>query len=111
MLVPLVATPVTPAGTAAVQLNDVPGVALVRFTETLDVPEQIDWSGCENVTDGAGFTVIVKVFGCPLHPSNCGVTVMVAVTGVVPLLIAANAAMSPLPVAGSPIAGVLLLQL
>ncbi len=40
-----------------------------------------------------------------------GVTVIVAVTGDVPVFTAANEAMLPLPLAASPIDGVLLVQL
>ena len=40
-----------------------------------------------------------------------GVTVTVAVTGVVPLFTAANGAIFPVPFAGRPIDGVLLVQL
>lgn len=40
-----------------------------------------------------------------------GVTVIVATTGAVPLFTAVNEAMSPVPLAASPIEGVLLVQL
>jgi hypothetical protein len=56
-------------------------------------------------------TVIVKVCGVPVQPFTVGVTVMVAITGAAPGLIAANAAMFPLPLAASPIEGVLFTQL
>jgi hypothetical protein len=35
-----------------------------------------------------GFTVIVKVDGVPMHPFAVGVTVIVAATGDVPVLLA-----------------------
>jgi hypothetical protein len=61
--------------------------------------------------DGEGLTVIVKVCTEPVHPLAVGVTVIVAVTEVVPGLVAVNAAMFPVPVAASPIEVLLLLQL
>ena len=42
------------------------------------------------VTVGLGFTVIVKVTGVPLHPFADGVTVIVEVTGLVPVFVAVN---------------------
>jgi len=46
--------------------------------------------------------VIVNVDGVPVHPFAVGVTVMMEVTGVVPLLAAVNAAISPFPLAPNP---------
>ncbi len=49
---------------------------------------------------GVGLTVMVKLCGVPAHPLAEGVTVMVAVTGAVVLLIAVKLAMLlsvPLP--------------
>ncbi len=66
-------------------------------------------------TVGDGFTVIVKVIGLPVQviPPFVidGVTVMVAITGVVLVFIAVNAAMLPVPIAARPILGVLFVQL
>ena len=53
-------------------------------------------------TAGVGFTVMVKVSGVPGHPLAVGVTVMVAVTGAVPVLVAVKAPMLPLPDAPKP---------
>jgi len=61
-------------------------------------------------TLGAGFTVMVKLLGVPTQPLAVGVTVIVATTGVVPVLTAVNTGMSPLPVAAKPIAGLLFVQ-
>lgn len=58
------------------------------------------------VTVGVGLTVIVNDVVDPLHEPNEGVTTIVAVTGAAPVLIAANAAMLPVPVGASPIDGV-----
>jgi hypothetical protein len=60
---------------------------------------------------GVGLTVIVAVIGVPEQPLATGVTVIVAVTGEVPALIAANDRMSPEPEAPRPIEVVLLVQL
>ena len=63
------------------------------------------------MTVGVGSTVKVNVTGVPLHPFAIGVTVIVAVAGVVPALVAVNAFILPEPLAGRPIAGLLLVQL
>jgi hypothetical protein len=66
-------------------------------------------------TVGVGFTVIVKDFDVPLHVTlplvYTGVTVIVAVTGTIPILTAANEAISPVPLAPRPIEVVLFVQL
>jgi len=54
---------------------------------------------------------MVKVNGKPGHPKADGVTVMVAVTAVLPVLVAVNAAIFPLPLAGKPIEVLLFVQL
>ena len=61
----------------------------------------------ENCTVGAGFTVMVNVLGGPEQPSATGVTVIVATTGIVPVLIALNDAIFPVPLAPNPIEVVL----
>ncbi len=69
----------------------------------------VGWSTCAE-----GLTVMVNEVVGPSHVtelcSKWGVTVMVATTGEVPLLVAVNELMSPLPEAASPIDGVLLTQ-
>ena len=62
-------------------------------------------------TVAPGLTVIVNEAGVPLHPLAVGVTVMVAVTGDAPGLLAVNDAMLPVPLAARPMEGVLLVQL
>ena len=56
-----------------------------------------------------GFTVIVNVSGLPGQDTvpfvNVGVTVIVAITGAVPELVAVKDAIFPLPDAGSPMPG------
>ena len=60
-------------------------------------------------------TVIVKLVVGPVQGTpplvKVGVTVIVAVTGDVPVLMPVNAAILPVPLAPSPIEGVLLTQL
>src|SRR5512143_1419940 len=50
-----------------------------------------------------GLTVIVNVCGGPVQPLAVGLTVIVATTGLFPVFVAINAAMSPVPLAGRPI--------
>ena len=58
------------------------------------------------ITSPVGLTVIVKVFEGPVQLGppfvNVGVTVMVAITGAVPELVAVNEAILPLPEAARP---------
>jgi hypothetical protein len=63
------------------------------------------------VIRGDGFTVILKLLGNPVHPFRLGVTVIVATTGFVPLFLAANGEISPVPVADKPIEVLFILQL
>ena len=63
------------------------------------------------LTVGAGLTVIVNVMGVPTQPLADGVTVIVAITGAVPALVAVNEAILPLPAAARPMDGVVLVQL
>ena len=66
---------------------------------------------------GVGFTVITKLSGlpgqvaCGLPPILNGVTVMIAVTAVEPVLIAVNEGIFPEPLPASPMEVVLLVQL
>ena len=55
---------------------------------------------------GIGFTVIVKVPGVPGQPLMIGVTVIVATTGVLPVMVGLKAAILPVPEAARPINGV-----
>ena len=66
------------------------------------------------VIEGDGFTVMVNVCDVPVQviPSvTLGVTVMVAVTGVLPVLIAVKVDISPVPIAASPMEGLSFVQL
>ena len=64
----------------------------------------------ELVNVGVGFTVIVNDNGVPTHPFAVGVTVIVATTGAVPLLIAVKDGIFPVPLAASPIDASLFVQ-
>ena len=61
---------------------------------------------------GVGFTVMVNIMGVPLQfvPFN-GVTVIVAVIGLLVLFIALNEGILPVPLAAKPMPGVSLTQL
>ena len=92
----------------------VPPVLLVpKVTTVVFDPLQTTWFG-GSLTCAEGFTVIEKLSEGPVQLApplvNVGVTVIVAVTGEVPALIAANEPIFPVPLAASPIAGVLLVQ-
>jgi hypothetical protein len=112
---PVVAAPLIPEGGVQVQAIVEPVVVEVIVTAVVEVFEQMVWSGNENCTNGAGFTVMVNCFAGPVHVSpalvNLGVTVIVAITGLVPVLTAVKAKISPVPLPPSPIDVVLLFQL
>lgn len=54
--------------------------------------------------------MIVNVEGIPWQPFAVGVMVMVATSGAVPVFVAVNEGMGPVPLAARPMDGVLLLQ-
>lgn len=54
---------------------------------------------------------MVKVFGVPVQPAATGVTVMVAVTGVLPVFLTVKAGIFPQPLAAKPIDVLLFVQL
>lgn len=62
------------------------------------------------VTVGVGFTVKVKTISGPTQPLDVGVTVIVAVTGVVPALMAVNEGRPPGPLAARPMVVLLFVQ-
>ena len=53
-------------------------------------------------TSGVGFTVMWKVSDAPVQPLAEGVTVVVAVTGALVVLVAVKEAISPFPLAARP---------
>jgi hypothetical protein len=106
--VPFAAKPI--AGLLLTQEYTVPGTLPVKFTAVVLLPEQRVWSATA-FTVGIGFTLIVNDLGVPLVTPSVGVTMIVATTGEVPVLIAVNAAILPVPLAASPIDVLLLTQL
>ena len=60
------------------------------------------------LTVACGYTVIVNDIGVPEHPFAIGVTVMVAITVVVPALVAVKDGIFPVPLPASPMDGALL---
>ena len=92
-----------------------PVVGLVKFTVVVKALLQTTWLGTA-VTVAVGFTVMVKEAGVPVQEAPLlaytGVTVMVAVTGAVPVLTAVKEGMVlPEPLAARPMEGVLFVQL
>jgi hypothetical protein len=93
-----------------VQLNVEPLTEPVYATAAVEAPLHNIWfEGC--TTLGVGFTVIVNICGGPVQPFADGVTVIVAITGTVPVLIAVKAGIFPIPLAANPIEGLLFVQL
>ena len=79
-----------------------PVLLVVKFTAVVGFPLQTTWSD-GSFTCADGLTVIMKVCAVPgqLAPPfvKVGVTVMLAVTGDVPALVAVKEAMLPVPLA------------
>lgn len=97
------------------QEKTAPGVLLVKTIDGTLEPAQYVWLATA-LTFGTGFTVTVNVTGVPVQMAPVvgevvGVTVIVAVTGAVPLFTPTNEAMLPEPLAARPMAGLLFVQL
>ena len=105
---PLAARPIE--GLLFVQLKVVPLTVPVNAIAFVVAPLHNSWFAGW-VTLGIGFTVIENVSGVPVQVKCVGVTVIIAVTGVLPVLIAVNAPMFPVPLAAKPIEGLSLVQL
>jgi len=110
---PLAASPMD--GALLVQANDKapvgPVVGLVKLITAVGDPLHNTWP-VTGFTIGVGFTVMVKVIGVPMQPVGpTGVTVMVATSGPLVVFVVTNGAISPVPLAARPMAGVLLVQL
>lgn len=84
----------------------VPATGLPRVTSVVVAPLQYV-SLLTGKTVAVGYTVMVKDEGIPVHPFAAGVTVMVAITGAVPELVAVNTGRLPVPLASRPIDSVL----
>lgn len=86
-------------------------VALVKLMVDVGWPLHKTWPAT-GFTTGVGFTVIVNVVGVPTQPlTSVRVTVIVATNGPLLALVVTNGAISPVPDAGRPMAGLLLVQL
>lgn len=96
-----------------VQVYTVPGTAPAGVTAVVAVPLQTVWFAIA-FTFGVGFTVIVKLADGPVQVTpalvKLPVTVTVAVTGAVPVLVAVNAGVLVVPAVPRPILGVLFVQ-
>ena len=79
----------------------VPAIGLEKATAAVLVPLHTVWL-LMLFTVGAGFTVMVKELVGPVQPLAVGVTVTVAITGALPVLVAVKEAMFPLPEAARP---------
>ena len=97
-----------------VQLYTVPATAPLKATAVVLAPLQTTWL-VTAFTVGVGFTVMVNVVGVPLQVTpplvKLGVTVIVAVTGVVPVLVPVKDWMVSVPLAPRPIHVLLFVQL
>jgi len=98
--------PADPKPIAVLELVHVkvpPAGMLVKFVAaTLLLLHNVMFEG--TVTVGVGFTVIIYVEKAPLQLFTVGVTVIVAEIGEVPVLVALNEAILPVPLAAKPIA-------
>jgi hypothetical protein len=68
-----------------------------------------NWSGT-GITDGIGFTVIVKLLGVPEQLFETGVTNIKAVVGILLLLVAMNGFDPEVPLAAKPMDGLVLVH-
>jgi hypothetical protein len=84
-----------------VHANVEPAVGLVKVMAVVVAPLHKVWSVTLS-TEGAGFTVMVNVSTGPGQPLAVGVTVTVAVTGALPVFVAAKAPILPLPDVAKP---------
>ena len=96
-------------GVSFVQEKEVPPTVSTKLITAVEAPLHNVW-GFTGSTVGVGFTVMVNVSSVPVHPLAEGVTMMVAVTAILLVLIAVKMAMSPFPAAGSPMDGVSFVQ-
>ena len=88
-----------------VQVYTVPATGPAGVTAAIVVPLHTVWLAIA-LTLGVGFTVIVNVTGTPGQPvADTGVTVTVAVTGAVPVLVAVKLGILPTPAPARPIDG------
>jgi hypothetical protein len=92
-----------------VQAYVVPATGFVKLMAVVVAPLQSVWSVTLS-TEGVGFTVMENVSTGPGQPLAVGVTVMVAVTGALPVLVAVKVAILPLPEPAKPMDASLFVQ-
>ena len=105
--------PVTVAKLSLVQSNVIPGTLPVNAMVLIADAEHTVCEAGVAVPVGTGLTEIVNDSGVPGQEElgSTGVTVIVAISVVVPELIAVNDAILPVPLAAKPIDGLLFVQL
>lgn len=87
-----------------------PVVGLVKLISAVGDPLHNTWLAT-GLTIGLGLTVIVNVMGVPAQPpAPTGVTVMVATSGPLVVLVVTKGCMSPVPLAARPMAVLLFVQ-
>src|ERR1035437_2679912 len=105
---PVAANPMLISLLVQVYVVTPPVLIVAKVTVAVLLPLHTTWLAGWS-TSPVGLTVIVNVFVGPSHVTpplvKCGVTMIVAITGNVPALIAVNVGISPLPVAANPIDG------
>ena len=106
--VPAAARPIR--GLSFIQLKVAPLTAVAKVIVFVVTPVQYIWSAGW-VIAGNGLTVIVNTFAGLEHPLALAITVIVAVTGCVVLLIAVNDGILPEPLAAKPISVLSFVQL
>src|SRR5450759_4485670 len=102
---PLAARPIDGKLFVQVYVNVPPVLAVTKVTDVVLSPLHTTWlTGWS--TSAVGLTVIVKVLVGPSHVTppfvKCGVTIIVATTGAVPVFVAMNDGILPLPLAANP---------
>ena len=93
-----------------VQLQVTPVMLPVKVMASVVSSLHLVWSAGLS-TVGVGLTVMEKETGVPVQPLNVGVTSIVPLIGAVVKLVAVNEVISPVPLAGNPIAGLVFVQL
>src|SRR5664280_3164569 len=110
---PVAANPMLISLLVQVKVVAPPVLTVAKVTVVVLPPLHTTWLAGWS-TSPVGLTVIVKVFVGPSHVTppfvKCGVTMIVAITGDVPALIAAKVGIFPLPVAANPMLVSLLVQ-
>ena len=78
-----------------------PVVGLLKLTAVADAPLQTVWLLIA-LTVAVGLTVMVKVVGVPIQPLMVAVTVIIAVTGLLPEFVVIYDSIFPIPLVPKP---------